>query len=93
MTTAIGLSINDNPDITFDVIEVHRPELANSYLSLLKAQPGRLIALFAPRRVGKTYFLDLDLTLAADKARLLPVYADLWHRASPLEAILSVTTS
>ena len=61
MTTAIGLSINDNPDITFDVIEVHRPELANLYLSSLKAQPGRLIALFAPRRVGKTYFLDIDL--------------------------------
>jgi hypothetical protein len=37
---------------------VRRPELARSYLELLKAQPGRPIALFAPRRVGKTFFLD-----------------------------------
>lgn len=73
---------------TFDDIEVRRPELANSYLALLKAQPGRPIALFAPRRVGKTYFLDGDLTPAAEKSGLLPVYADLWlNRASPLDAI------
>lgn len=73
---------------TFDDIEVLRPELANSYIALLKAQPGRPIALFAPRRVGKTYFLDGDLTPAAKKAGLLPVYADLWlNRASPLDAI------
>lgn len=50
--------------------------------------PGRPIALFAPRRVGKTYFLDGDLAPAAEKAGLLPVYADLWlKRASPLDAI------
>jgi hypothetical protein len=60
---------------------------------MLKAQTCRPISLFAPWREGKTYFLDLDLTPATDKAGLLPVYADLWHRASPLEAILSVTTS
>lgn len=73
---------------TFDDIEVRRPELANSYLALLKAQPGRPIALFAPRRVGKTYFLDRDLTPAAEQAGLLPVYADLWlNRSSPLDAI------
>ena len=50
--------------------------------------PGRPIALFAPRRVGKTYFLDGDLAPAAEKAGLLPVYADLWlKRAAPLDAI------
>lgn len=73
---------------TFDDLEVRRPELAASYLQLLAAQPGRPIALFAPRRVGKTHFLDRDLSPAAEKAGLLPVYADIWlHRASPLEAI------
>lgn len=73
---------------TFDDIEIRRPELAISYLALLKAQPGRPIALFAPRRVGKTYFLDGDLTPAAEGIGFLPVYADLWlNRASPLEAI------
>jgi len=81
--------MNNNSGMnTFDDIEIRRPELAISYLGFLKAQPGRPIALFAPRRVGKTYFLDGDLTPAAEKMGFLPVYADLWlHRASPLEAI------
>lgn len=73
---------------SFDDIEVQRPDLAISYLKLLAAQPGRPIALFAPRQVGKTFFLDHDLTPAAKKAGLLPVYADIWlHRSAPLEAI------
>jgi uncharacterized protein len=73
---------------TFDDIVVRRPELAVSYLHLLAAQPGRPIALFAPRRVGKTYFLDGDLTPAARNAGMLPVYADIWlHSEAPLEAI------
>ena len=73
---------------TFDDIIVRRPELAKSYLALLKAQPGRPIALFAPRRIGKTYFLDGDLAPAAVADKFLPVYADLWlNRGSPLGAI------
>ena len=73
---------------TFDDLEIRRPELARSYLELLKAQPGRPIALFAPRRVGKTFFLDQDLTPAARVAGFTPVYADIWlHRTSPLSAI------
>lgn len=73
---------------TFDDIIIRRPELAQSYIALLRAQPGRPIALFAPRRVGKTYFLDGDLAPAAKKADLLPVYADLWlNRFAPLAAI------
>ena len=73
---------------TFDDLEVRRPELARSYLELLKAQPGRPIALFAPRRVGKTFFLDQDLTPAAEAMGFTPVYADVWlHRTSPLSAI------
>lgn len=73
---------------TFDDIHVSRSKLAASYLALLKAQPGRPIALFAPRRIGKTYFLKNDLTPCADSAGLLSIYADLWlNRGSPLEAI------
>lgn len=73
---------------TFDDITLPRPALARSYLGLLQAQPGRPLALFAPRRVGKTYFLDTDLCAAAKKADLLPVYADLWlHKGAPLQAI------
>lgn len=73
---------------TIDDIVVRRPALAASYLHLLAAQPGRPIALFAPRRIGKTYFLDGDLTPAARDAGMLPVYADIWlHSEAPLEAI------
>lgn len=73
---------------TFDEIEVRRPGIAQSYLALLGAQPGRPLALFAPRRVGKTFFLDHDLAPEAKKAGMLPVYADLWlHKSSPLEAV------
>lgn len=73
---------------TFDDIVVRRPALAASYLQLLAAQPGRPIALFAPRRIGKTWFLDGDLAPAARKAGMLPVYADIWlHKEAPLEAI------
>lgn len=73
---------------TFDDIEVRRPELAKSCLALIKAQPGRPLAMFAPRRVGKTYFLDHDLAPAARHAKWLPVYADLWlQKSAPLDAI------
>ena len=73
---------------TFDDIEVRRPAIARSYLALLGAQPGRPLALFAPRRVGKTFFLDHDLAPEAKAARLVPVYADLWlHKSAPLEAV------
>ena len=72
----------------FDEIEVRRPAVAESYLALLAAQPGRPLALFAPRRVGKTYFLDHDLAPLAKAAGKAPVYADLWlHKSAPLDAI------
>jgi len=73
---------------TFDDIEVRRPALAQSYLALLGAQAGRPLALFAPRRVGKTFFLDHDLAPRAREAGMLPVYADVWlHKSAPLEAV------
>ena len=83
------MTIHDNGFVkTYDDIEVSRPALARSYLSLLAAQPGRPLALFAPRRVGKTHFLDHDMAPEAAKAGMLPVYADLWlHKTAPLDAI------
>ncbi len=72
----------------FDDKEIQRPQLARSYLQLLEAQPGRPLALFARRRVGKTFFLDRDLTAAAHEAGWVPVYADVWlHKTAPLDAI------
>ena len=86
---AIFTTIRDNGTVkTFDEIEVRRPGIAQSYLTLLGAQPGRPLALFAPRRVGKTFFLDHDLAPEAKAAQMLPVYADLWlHKSAPLEAL------
>lgn len=75
---------------TFDTIEIRRPDLARSYLGLLKAQPGRPIALFAPRRVGKTFFLDHDLTPLAKKSVLLPVYADVCNGNAIIAALRAV---
>ncbi len=73
---------------TFDDIQISRPQLAKAYLAMLQSQLGRPIALFAPRRIGKTYFLHNDLTPIATKEGVLPVYADLWlQRGFPLEAI------
>ena len=73
---------------TFDDIEVRRPALAQSYLGLLAAQPGRPLALFAPRRIGKTFFLDHDLAPEAQQSGFLTIYADLWlNKSAPLEAI------
>ncbi|WP_232351802.1 hypothetical protein [Inhella proteolytica] len=72
----------------FDSVSIQRPELAASYLGLLASQPGRPLALFGPRRLGKTWFLDQDLTPAARERGWLPVYADLWlQRGAPLAAI------
>jgi uncharacterized protein len=89
ITIAIIATMNDNEGMkTFDSIEVHRPDLAASYLKLLQAQPGRPLALFAPRRVGKTFFLDNDLSPIAVEKGMLPVYADVWlQRHTPLDAI------
>jgi len=89
LAIAIFTTLNNNGFMkTFDDLEVRRPGLAQAYLALLGAQPGRPLALFAPRRVGKTFFLDHDLAPQAQKTGMLPVYADLWlHKTAPLEAV------
>ena len=86
-TIAVLMTTHDHP-ASFDQITLQRPALAASCLALVDAQPGRPLAMFAPRRVGKTWFLDHDLAPAARAAGKLPVYADLWlQKAAPLEAI------
>lgn len=73
---------------SFDDIHIRRPQLARIHLQLLRAEPGRPLALFAPRRVGKTFYLDHDLSPTADEQGLLPVYADLWlSKSTPLDAV------
>ena len=74
--------------LSFDDIKVNRPALAEGLLALLRGQPGRPLALFAPRQVGKTYFLDHDMAPLCRQQGLWPVYADLWlQRSAPLDAI------
>ena len=73
---------------SFDDIVVDRRELAREYLALLAVATRQPLALFAPRRVGKTFFLDRDLMPEAERAGYRSVYVDVWlHRAAPLSAI------
>jgi hypothetical protein len=65
-----------------------RPQLAQSYLTLLREGSGDPICLQAPRRLGKTTFLLMEVIPAAIKAGYLPVYVDVWqHRSDPMAAI------
>ena len=65
-----------------------RPALAAKYLDLLLDGPGDPLALFAPRRVGKTSFLLNELGLAATARGFLPIYIDVWqNRSDALSAI------
>ena len=73
---------------TFDDILIRRPALAKAYLALITSQPDRPLALFAPRRVGKTVFLSEDIAPEAIEQKFLPVYCDLWlNKNAPIEAI------
>jgi hypothetical protein len=66
-----------------------RPELAEKYLrtfhiGLISAQ-----ALFAPRRMGKSEFLEQDLIPKAQKSGLLTAYLNLWDaREHPRGALI-----
>ena len=72
----------------FDELHVRRPTLAIAYLAMLESQPGRPLAFFAPRCVGKMYFLDHDLAPQAKAVGHLKAHADLWrHRTAPLDVI------
>jgi hypothetical protein len=61
-----------------------RPELAASYLRLLREGPGDPIALQSPRRWGKTTFLQFEVMPAAKAAGYLPVYIFTGSNQKPL---------
>ena len=65
-----------------------RPDLATNYLRQFSPGPAEAITLFAQRRAGKTAFLRHDLTPAAVRQKLQPVYIDLWANVGdPARAI------
>jgi len=67
-----------------------RDNLADHYLSILNLGISSTLALIAPRRKGKTFFILQDLFPIAHKKKYLPVYASLWQNInSPHEGIIS----
>jgi hypothetical protein len=67
-----------------------RPELAQKYLQTFQIGLISAQALFAPRRMGKSEFLEQDLIPAAQKSGLLTAYLNLWDaREQPRGALIS----
>ena len=67
-----------------------RPELAQRYLQTFRVGLISAQALFAPRRMGKSEFLEQDLIPAAQKSGLLTAYLNLWDaREHPRGALVS----
>jgi hypothetical protein len=67
-----------------------RPELAQKYLQTFEIGLISAQALFAPRRMGKSEFLEQDLIPAAQKSGLLTAYLNLWDaREHPRGALIS----
>lgn len=73
---------------TDDIWHYARIDLAEKYLDLLKIGITHRITLFAPRRMGKTEFIVLDLAKIAKKRKYLPIYISLW--AEPNEPHKSI---
>jgi hypothetical protein len=67
-----------------------RPQLAQRYLQTFRIGLVSAQALFAPRRMGKSEFLEQDLIPAAQKSGLLTAYLNLWDaREHPRGALIS----
>ncbi len=64
-----------------------RHQEARHYAALLADAPGRPLALFGPRQIGKTHFLMHDLLEEARNRGWGVLYADLWGQPDPLGAI------
>lgn len=66
-----------------------RPILARKYLQIFQVGLISAQALFAPRRMGKSEFLERDLIPAAKKSGLLTAYLNLWDaREHPRGALI-----
>jgi hypothetical protein len=75
--------------ITADPWHFARPELAQKYLQTFEIGLISAQALFAPRRMGKSEFLEQDLIPAAQKSGLLTAYLNLWDaREHPRGALI-----
>lgn len=73
---------------TVDPWHYPRPDLARKLLARFDPGPAEALALYAPRRSGKTSFLLNDLAATAAEQGLQPVFVDLWaNRERPGEAI------
>lgn len=65
-----------------------RPALAKGYLRLLTQSTSGRVALFGPRRTGKTSLICQEIMPLATRTGFLPVYCDCWQdRADPLGSI------
>jgi hypothetical protein len=65
------------------------PDLAEKYLQTFQIGLISAQALFAPRRMGKSEFLEQDLIPAAQKSGLLTAYLNLWDaREHPRGALI-----
>jgi len=65
-----------------------RPELAKRHLQLFDTGFVCAQALFAPRRMGKSEFLEMDLIPAALRAGYRTAYLNMWdERENPRRAL------
>ena len=70
-----------------------RGDFARQTLETLGTGLIRRMALFAPRRKGKTWFLLGDLAPAAHRRHVIPVYASMWDSPDrPHEALIDALT-
>lgn len=66
-----------------------RPELTEQYLTTLRIGLVHSLCCFAPRRKGKTEWLDLDIRPAAKAAGFRYLYVSMWeNRANPAAALV-----
>ncbi len=65
--------------IQFDPWHYPRGELVEELFRWFGTGVVRRVAMFAPRRKGKTWFLIRDLAPACIRRRYIPVYASLWR--------------
>src|ERR1700730_13144723 len=71
-----------------DLWRLARPKLAASYFDRLSQGTSGRIALFGPRRTGKTSLIRREIVPLAERAGMLTVYCDCWQdREDPLGSI------
>jgi hypothetical protein len=71
-----------------DLWRFSRPALAAHYFGLLARGTGGRLALFGPRRTGKTSLICREIVPLAERAGMVPVYCDCWQdRLDPLGSI------